>query len=73
MKFRNKNHLAIFNNAANRLNRHDQTKMAILYLLMADIKPWNMAKRHVKKGYIDLDGINLGNRGYTNTIPHKRI
>lgn len=31
MKFENKNHQAIFNNAANKLNRHDKTKMAILY------------------------------------------
>ena len=23
-----------------------------------------MAKRHVRKGYIDLDGIDLGNKGY---------
>lgn len=64
MKFKNKNHQAIFNNAANKLNRHDKTKMAILYLLTADVKLWNMAKRHVRKGYIDLDGIDLGNKGY---------
>lgn len=64
MKFKNKNHQAIFNNAANKLNRHDKTKMAILYLLTADVRLWNMAKHHVRKGYIDLDGIDLGNKGY---------
>ena len=64
MKFKNKNHQAIFTTAANKLNRHDKTKMAILYLLTADVRLWNMAKRHVRKGYIDLDGIDLGNKGY---------
>ena len=64
MKFKNKNHQALFNTAANKLNRHDKTKMAILYLLTADVRLWNMAKRHVRKGYIDLDSIDLGNKGY---------
>lgn len=64
MKFRNKNHQAIFNNAANKLNRHDKTKMAVLYLLTADVKLWNTAKHHVQKGQIDLDSIALGNKGY---------
>ena len=64
MKFKNKNHQALFTTAANKLNRHDKTKMAILYLLTADVRLWNMSKRHVKKGYIDLDGIDLGNKGY---------
>lgn len=64
MKFKNKNHQALFNTAANKLNRHDKTKMALLYLLTADVRLWNMAKHHVKKGYIDLDSIDLGNKGY---------
>ena len=64
MKFKNKNHQALFNTAATKLNRHDKTKMAILYLLTADVRLWNMAKRHVRKGYIDLDSIDLGNKGY---------
>jgi len=64
MKFKNKNHQALFNTAATKLNRHDKTKMALLYLLTADIRLWNMAKHHVKKGYIDLDSIDLGNKGY---------
>ena len=64
MKFKNKNHQALFTTAANKLNRHDKTKMAILYLLTADVRLWNMAKRHVRKGYIDLDSIDLGNKGY---------
>ena len=62
MKFKNKNHQALFNTAANKLNQHDKTKMAILYLLTADARLWSMAKRHVRKGYIDLDSIDLATR-----------
>lgn len=64
MKFKNKNHQALFLSEAAKLNRHDKNKMAILYLLTADLKLWNTAKHHVRKGYIDLDGIDLGSKGY---------
>jgi len=55
MKFKNNNHQALFNNEAKRMNRHDNVKMAVLYLLTADFKLWNEAKRHIRRGNIDLD------------------
>ena len=55
MKFKNNNHQALFNNEAKRMIRHDNVKMAVLYLLTADFRLWNEAKRHIKRGNIDLD------------------
>ena len=50
MKFKNKNHQAIFNTESHKLNRNDNVKMAILYLLTADVHLWSAAKLHIKKG-----------------------
>lgn len=61
MKFKNNNHQALFNNEAKKMNRHDNVKMAVLYLLTADFKLWNEAKRHIKRGNIDLDSIKVRN------------
>ena len=61
MKFKNKNHQAIFTTAANKLNRNDNVKMSVLYLLTADVQLWNASKHHIKKGYIDLDSIRVKN------------
>ena len=33
MKFKNKNHQAVFNGEAHKMNRQDDVKMAVLYLL----------------------------------------
>lgn len=59
MKFKNKNHQAIFNTESHKLNRNDNVKMAILYLLTADVHLWSAAKLHIKKGNIDLNGISV--------------
>ena len=59
MKFRNKNHQAIFNSESQKLNRNDNVKMSVLYLLTADIRLWSAAKPHIRKGYIDLDSISV--------------
>ena len=61
MKFKNNNHQALFNNEAKIMNRHDNVKMAVLYLLTADFKLWNEAKRHIRRGNIDLDSIKVRN------------
>ena len=61
MKFKNKNHQAIFTTAANKLSRNDNVKMSVLYLLTADVRLWNASKHHIKKGYIDLDSIKVKN------------
>ena len=59
MKFKNKNHQALFNDEANKLNRNDNVKMAVLYLLTADVKLWNASKHHIRRGNIDLDSIRV--------------
>ena len=59
MKFRNKNHQAIFNSESQKLNRNDNVKMSVLYLLTADVKLWNASKHHIRRGNIDLDSIRV--------------
>lgn len=59
MKFKNKNHQAIFSCESQKLNRNDNVKMSVLYLLTADVRLWNAAKPHIRKGYIDLDNISV--------------
>ena len=59
MKFKNKNHQAIFSSESQKLNRNDNVKMSVLYLLTADVRLWNAAKPHIRKGYIDLDNISV--------------
>ena len=59
MKFRNKNHQAIFSSESQKLNRNDNVKMSVLYLLTADVRLWSAAKPHIRKGYIDLDSISV--------------
>ena len=61
MKFKNKNHQAVFNGEAHKMNRQDNVKMAVLYLLTADVQLWNASKKHIKKGNIDLDSIRAKN------------
>ena len=61
MKFKNKNHQAIFSSESQKLNRNDNVKMSVLYLLTADVRLWNASKHHIKKGYIDLDSIKVKN------------
>lgn len=61
MKFKNKNHQALFTHESNKLNRHDNVRMAVLYLLTADVRLWNASKHHIRKGSIDLDSIRIKN------------
>ena len=68
MKFKNKNHQALFSSESLKLNRNDNVKMSVLYLLTADVRLWNASKPHIRKGYIDLDNISvkIGNlKSYT--------
>ena len=59
MKFKNKNHQALFSSESLKLNRNDNVKMSVLYLLTADVRLWNASKPHIRKGYIDLDNISV--------------
>lgn len=61
MKFKNKNHQAVFNGESHKMNRQDDVKMAVLYLLTADVQLWNASKKHIRKGNIDLDSIRVKN------------
>lgn len=61
MKFKNKNHQALFSSESLKLNRNDNVKMSVLYLLTADVRLWNASKPHIKKGYIDIDNISVKN------------
>ena len=61
MKFKNKNHQAIFNAMTNKLDPRDRTKMSVLYLLTADVRLWNASKPYINKGKIQLDRIKLKN------------
>ncbi len=61
MKFKNKNHQALFENTAKKLDRRDKTKMAVLFLLTADGKLWNASKHHISRGKIYLNDIKLRN------------
>ncbi len=68
MNFRNRTHQAVFNSMAKKLERRDNVKMAVLFLLTADGKLWNTAKHHIHRGKINLANIRLRNgmpRSYT--------
>lgn len=54
MQFENEKHREIFTEVIKRLNKKDKCLMAAIYLLTADGKLWNQAKR-----YIDHDGVHL--------------
>ena len=61
MKFRNRNHQAIFNTMKDKLDHTDKAKMSVLYLLTSDVRLWSVAKHHVFNGHIHLDRIYVRN------------
>ncbi len=68
MYFNNKHHQAVFIDTAKKINKHDKTKMSVLYLLTADGKLWNASKRSIRDGKIFLEEIKLQKssvKGYT--------
>ncbi len=60
MNQKERNHQAIFNAIAKRMNKSDRKKMAVLYLLTADGTLWNIAKKRIYHGKILLNRIRLG-------------
>ena len=65
VKYRNEKHRAVFIAAARKMNRDDRVLMSAMYLLTADHKLWQAAKRFVKGNRIPLKRIRL--KGITET------
>lgn len=61
MKFRNRNHQAIFMAVTNKFDCRDKAKMSVLYLLTADIRLWKASKPHIVRGQIYLERIRMRN------------
>lgn len=59
MQFKNEKHREIFTEVIKRLNKKDKSLMAAIYLLTADGKLWNQAKRYIDHGGVHLDRIRL--------------
>ncbi len=68
MRYKNEKHREVFAEAVRKKDKKDYALMAALYLLTADLRLWNMAKRHITKTEIDFAGIRLNDihtNGYT--------
>lgn len=63
MNFKNEKHHMVFAEAAKKMNTKNDALMAVLYLLTADQKLWNHAKRYVLQNKIRFGSIHL--RGST--------
>lgn len=68
MKYKNQKHRDEFESAVSKRNKKDNRLMSAVYLLTADLKLWNVAKRHISKTEIDFTDIkpkNIDENGYT--------
>lgn len=61
MYFKNEKHRTVFTEAVAKLDKKDYAMMAALYLLTADLRLWNLSKRHVGKISINFADIRLKN------------
>lgn len=61
MYFKNEKHRTTFTEAVAKLDKKDYAMMAALYLLTADLRLWNLSKRHVGKISINFADIRLKN------------
>ena len=61
MLFRNNRHKLLFETERQRMQRPDNRKMAVLYLLTADDSLWRAAKRWLQDGKVNLVNVHLGN------------
>lgn len=61
MLFRNNRHKLLFETERQRMQRPDNRKMAVLYLLTADDSLWRAAKRWLQDGKVNLINVHLGN------------
>ena len=61
MYFKNEKHRTAFTEAVAKLDKKDYALMAAVYLLTADLRLWNLSKRHVGKISINFADIRLKN------------
>lgn len=59
MKFKNKNHRALYEDITNKISYKDNETMAVIYLLTADKALWTAAKQHLENGKINLNRIKV--------------
>lgn len=55
MKFKNEKHGAVFRDEIKKLNQRNRALMSAVYLLTADRKLWNYAKKYVERNRVDFD------------------
>lgn len=68
MRYRNEKHQSEFEDAIKKRDKGDYAMMAALYLLTADLRLWNLSRRHTGKTEIRFADIRLTNiheNGYT--------
>lgn len=61
MRYKNEKHKNAFEEAVRKKDKKDYAMMAALYLLTADLRLWNLSKRHVGKIGINFADIRLKN------------
>lgn len=59
MDFKNEQHQEVFSEAVQKLDKKNYALMAALYLLTADWKLWNTAKRHIERNVICFERFRL--------------
>ena len=61
MKFRNQRHQERFHQAIRRLDRQNDTLMAVVYLFAADNRLWSMTEKSICYSGVDFSRIQLRN------------
>lgn len=61
MKFRNQRHKELFNEAIRRLDKQNNTLMAVVYLFTADNRLWSMTRHGICYSGVDFNHIRLRN------------
>lgn len=59
MLYRNDKHKAIFENAVRKKDIKNYTLMAVIYLLTADFRLWQIMKHHTERNKINFEQVRL--------------
>ena len=59
MKYQNERHKMAFKDTSNRTNKRNDILMAVLYLLTADHRLWNLVRPYVDRNEIMFDRIKI--------------
>ena len=73
MLFRNNRHKLLFETEHQRMQRPDNRKLAVLYLLTADDPLWRAAKRWLQDGKVNLVNVHLGNISFNSYALWKAV